>query len=263
MNNELSPELDQRFRIHVERIVRPVRAAERRKDRMREELLAHSTSAYFEERQVHSSDDDAVMAVFDRLGESAELTKELQAGVSWVERVLFSGEKAPTRVKRWVMRKPGESVWRCAARSTAFYGLLFPLVIVGAAYTLVPVLGLKPDGFARLNANGSILLPFYLISLVFCFLGTPSMEAVHRALWGPVKRYRLAIWICLLYLLSVLAVCFWVRWEALDGSFVVSPDLWVFAGVAVATPVILIISSRLGYSERQRYYRWTSLDLAE
>ena len=164
---------------------------------------------------------------------------------------------------RWVMLKPGESIWRCAVRSTAFFGLVFPLAVVGVACILVPLLNMKPTGFARLTAKGPMLLWCYLIMLMICFLGPPSAEAVHRAIWGPVKRYGLAVWICLLYLLSVFAVCVWFRWEALDRYFVMGPDLWAWAGVAAVTPVLLIISSRQDYLEQQRYYRWTSLDFTE
>ena len=39
------------LRIHVERVVRPIRASNRRKDRMREELLAHLVGLFDEERR--------------------------------------------------------------------------------------------------------------------------------------------------------------------------------------------------------------------
>ena len=41
---------------HVDGIVRPIRASERRKDRMREELLAHLTHLYEQELAAHAAD---------------------------------------------------------------------------------------------------------------------------------------------------------------------------------------------------------------
>ena len=263
MTNELSPELDRRMRIHVERIVRPVRAVERRKDRMREELLAHATAAYLEERQGCSCDNEALAVVFSRLGETAEITRELQSGVTWAERILFTGRREPTRVKRWLIRKQSESIWRYTARFTLFYALIFPLAAVAASWVLVPLLGRKHGGLTRLTANGPMLLWLYLLLVVFCLLIPVSIEAVHRAIWGPVRRYGVAVGICLLYIVAVLVVFFWIRWETLDRYFVISPDLWAFAVAAMVTPVNLIVSSRLVYLERQRFHRWTSLEIAE
>jgi hypothetical protein len=69
--------------VQVERAVRPVRASARRKDRMREELLAHLSSIYEEELKRCREEGLARKAAFERLGNLRELTCALQEAVSW------------------------------------------------------------------------------------------------------------------------------------------------------------------------------------
>jgi len=258
MNKELSSELDQRLRIHVERIVRPVRAAERRKDRMREELLAHATAAFQEERQAHDSDDDSVEAVFDRLGKSAELSRELQAGVSWIERLLFTGQRGPTRVQRWLYRKPGESIWHLTARCAVIYGLCLALAMA-LPVLCIALFCVETSKIWRVIEIWPLFLGIWLWSLG----NAVSAEALHRVIWGAVRRFDIAAGIYLLYSLGAFLILLWVRRIANDWCFLIGLDLWGWAGVASVAPVILIVSSRLGYLEHQRFHRWTGLDLAE
>jgi hypothetical protein len=51
MNSTISPTAEIALRKQVERAVRPVLAREKRKLRMREELLAHLTAIFGEEQQ--------------------------------------------------------------------------------------------------------------------------------------------------------------------------------------------------------------------
>lgn len=72
--------------IHVERIVRPIRA-DASKLRMRRELLAH-LEASFEQERARGLDEAAALAEAKRrLGDPAELRLELQASVSRLERL--------------------------------------------------------------------------------------------------------------------------------------------------------------------------------
>jgi len=90
--------------LHAERIVRPVRALQSRKLRMRMDLLAHLEAAVDEERGVRERADEgaderadelatelaAVEQAKFRLGQPEELTKSLQRTVPAVERVLLA-----------------------------------------------------------------------------------------------------------------------------------------------------------------------------
>jgi hypothetical protein len=83
--------------IHVERIVRPVRA-DWSKARMRRELLEHLQAAFEEERARGLDEGAAVEAAKRRLGEAAELTRELQGSVSRFERLAVTPFPGPVRL---------------------------------------------------------------------------------------------------------------------------------------------------------------------
>jgi len=91
--------------LHVESIVRPVRAREARKLKMRRELLAHLQAAHEEERGTGETGEAALERAKRRLGESAALTRSLQQSVPAIERIWFAqvwfpGERALTRWHR-------------------------------------------------------------------------------------------------------------------------------------------------------------------
>ena len=89
--------------IHVEKIVRPIRAFAGRKLRMRQELLSHLQAALEEERG--SSDDAAALdRAKARLGVPAELTRSLQLSVPRIERMLMARLPLPGSVERWEAR---------------------------------------------------------------------------------------------------------------------------------------------------------------
>jgi hypothetical protein len=75
--------------IHVERIVRPLHATERRKLQMRRELLGHLQAALEEERAGGAEEGLAWAAAKRRLGEPVQLTRDLQNAVPAVERVMW------------------------------------------------------------------------------------------------------------------------------------------------------------------------------
>ncbi len=75
------------LRVHVERIVRPIRASVLRKNRMREELLGHLKIAFEEERSRTQSDAEAVQRAAARLGDPDALREDLQHSVPWYERL--------------------------------------------------------------------------------------------------------------------------------------------------------------------------------
>lgn len=73
------------LKIHVERIVRPIRGSQPRKNKMREELLQHMLTAH--EEAVKRGEEDPVAYAAERLGDPDALREELQATVPRLERI--------------------------------------------------------------------------------------------------------------------------------------------------------------------------------
>ncbi|MGH7244994.1 MAG: hypothetical protein ACREJD_16385 [Phycisphaerales bacterium] len=113
--NDVSTSSANALMLHAERIVRPVRALQSRKLRMRTDLLAHLEAAVDEERGTGNALEDERAAVEHakfRLGQPEELTKSLQQTVPVVERVLLA--KIPfacgfSRFEERTAQVPGQS----------------------------------------------------------------------------------------------------------------------------------------------------------
>jgi hypothetical protein len=117
--------------VQVERAVRPVRAGARRKDRMREELLAHLTSIYEEEGARLGDLSVAREAALGRFGEPTALTHALEESLTRQDRVIWF-------IERWIGWRTQESEARHMLRlAGAILGLLgaFALVVVAAWLT--------------------------------------------------------------------------------------------------------------------------------
>src|SRR5262245_38792709 len=94
----------------VERAVRPVRASVVRKRKMREELLAHVSAVFAQERDRLGDGAAALARARERFGDPAELTRDLQGSVPWLDFLAWLLVPPPG------LRRFGESRWRFAAR---------------------------------------------------------------------------------------------------------------------------------------------------
>lgn len=85
----MNSNLERQLKITVERVVRPVKTWDVRKQVIREELLGHLTAIYREEFERSGDEAGALHAARSRFGAPEELTRELQNGVPriprWVE----------------------------------------------------------------------------------------------------------------------------------------------------------------------------------
>ncbi|HEX4144046.1 MAG TPA: permease prefix domain 1-containing protein [Pirellulales bacterium] len=104
------------LRIQVERVVRPISASYLRKDRMREELLAHLTRLFDEELARSGNPQSATAAAIDRFGDAQTLARELQESVPRLERWAFV--RLPVRGA--FRRRPGESPLRHRQRGNCW-----------------------------------------------------------------------------------------------------------------------------------------------
>ena len=120
--------------------MRPLRASNLRKDRMGEELLAHLTRLFDEECREVAMPSPLRPKRSAVLATRQPLTRELQAGVPWLERwAFFSLRLGPFR------RRRGESPLRYLLRASC-WGLAISIV----AYSLFPLVLLLPVAGGRI-----------------------------------------------------------------------------------------------------------------
>ena len=74
--------------IYVEKVVRPLRASTRHKNKMREELLAHFHALYEEELERSTDPQSAIQSAIRRFGPQQELSADLSGVVPWYDVVL-------------------------------------------------------------------------------------------------------------------------------------------------------------------------------
>jgi hypothetical protein len=134
-----------RLKICVERAVRPVRASELRKDRMRSELLAHLRDCFEEECGRYAPEGAAVDRALQRFGHPEDLARALQDSVPLVERLLFTPVPVLGRIEVWldriVGRMRGESPFRHAVRLA-----LVECLLTGAAWLWASRVAPGPGG---------------------------------------------------------------------------------------------------------------------
>ena len=145
--------------IHVEKIVRPVRATQRRKLQMRRELLAHLQAALEEERAGRADEVAALAAAKARLGEPADLTRSLQRSVPRLERVLL----ARVPVLGWMNRLEQE------------FGGRFGMRGMSTGQQLLLALGTEAILFGPLILLGLRLVKKYRAVLLLA-LGEPTRQ---------------------------------------------------------------------------------------
>lgn len=117
MNDQVLDEM----RVEVERAVRPVRAGDAQKLRMREDLLDHLTAIYDEELERLGDEAAALARAKERFGDPRELTDELQRSLSWLESMGFAFDQYRYR--------PGDSLW--------WFGLRHLLLALAAMTAMV------------------------------------------------------------------------------------------------------------------------------
>jgi hypothetical protein len=131
------------LQVVVERAVRPVRAGARRKDRMREELLAHLAGIYDQERARLGDERAAREEAVRRFGPPADLTRGLQETLTREDRLTY-------RVERWLGWRAKEPAARHTLRlAVTALALLGAFALATVAFWLTERL-LKQRGIGPL-----------------------------------------------------------------------------------------------------------------
>jgi hypothetical protein len=144
------------LKLHVERIVRPVRATQSRKLRMRRELLAHLHAALTEERANSPDEATAMERPTQRLGTPEELSRTLQKSVPLIQRILLAKLEKPKpwgrqgAVERWEFRA-ARRLWALDAPMTLWHSsiLLMGATVLPYAALLSVVWMVPPSVYLR------------------------------------------------------------------------------------------------------------------
>lgn len=147
-----------RLESHVEAIVGPLRASDPRKDRMRDELLAHLEAARDSALDRGSDDAGAVESAISRFGAIDALRAEIQASVPTWERRLCTPVRLVAPIDSLLVLDPARdrTPLRFAARRTVSVVCLLTVVVAvalllsNAAYPSPPGRGSKVDEMAAI-----------------------------------------------------------------------------------------------------------------
>lgn len=265
------------LKIQVERVVRPIRASGRRKDRMREELLAHLTATYHEELARDSDEAAALARALRRFGNPDHLRRELQASVPFLERILFVRMPLHERLVAGTYRigkQPGDSALRYAIRTAAATTICW-----GIPVFFLLGLGAIGEIHARKTPWPMTLwgLHFYISFigslLIGWFLMTLCLEGFRRTIeFRPLrltKILRACGW-CVLTVpinatVAFLVLISWPKWVPSTRPGFAPPDPRVFAplfwATIASTPFLFAWVGIAGLADRKRYEKWESLPL--
>jgi hypothetical protein len=248
--------------VHVERIVRPVAAFEPRKLRMRRELLAHLQQAVEEERgNADGNEPASVERAMRRLGEPAELTRQLQQSVPWIERLLM--------VKPPILQRLEQVELWADAKIYGTRGKLTPghqAILVFLAGPLAGLPGYTPHVVRDvLTHTGSVAHPalfFCGVLLSICVMLALSFRLVSAAT-DPVKPvWRPGVIALIAALLTVQLSFPFIAAATVADRLPTVTDVSCTIGVTIVLLLCSLLAARWVARLRLPYDQWLQLDLA-
>jgi hypothetical protein len=239
------------LKVLVERAVRPVSAALRNKQKMREEMLAHVIAVF--EQELHATGDEAaaLARTAERFGDPAELTDQLQATVP--ARDTFD------RLLDRVWFRPGEPTLRRAVRHALLLDLL-ALAYMAAMFALLygavgDLLGGRLPAAAMVVYTTSVLLGMFFFVIGFTFLA----EWLRRVLDGRAGRAWLQVLLIAVassLLVPGLGFALW-----LDGTHANLRDLLVVFALGLVVPGMVVHLAKALATRLRDHREWASLPL--
>lgn len=249
--------------IHVEKAVRPIRAEESVKCRMREDLYAHLVQIYEDELHRQGDESQAVASACRRLGEPAQLTRELSGALTRAER--FQGF-----ISGRIRRRRHEPLWRHAFRMAVQMVVWFVLL----SATTIPVVTFLA-GFVResphpLDETAVSILIRLLIGLGIWFgfiVGAMVMlSTLMCRQFEGTTRFRPRSWsravsLTVLAFFAVLFAIFCLNYSV-SGDLIDAlnfiPQWWCLAGLTAAGfPWLCYLAAK----EKDRSQPWTALQI--
>lgn len=244
----------------VERIVRPVEAAEFRKLRMREELLAHVHSIFQQQREMNVDEQTAIAVAERRLGNPTELTDSLQATIPRYDRLwmFFQGKTQPT-------------VWVAGLRfalivNLAYFAILVPVAGVSLACGAAPGSDLLLLIGSPLTFSFLLCMPAWSLSVALFMRMMDQMRMEQAREWPPKSPRQLAaeIWTKAPLRVAVLlgALTFTVALLRVQPGLLDAVSITMLLCTMLAVGVLVAWSlAQVVYSKRRHTQVWASLDI--
>jgi hypothetical protein len=256
----------QDFMIHVEKIVRPVRAVQSRKLRMRRELLTHLQSAFDEERARGIDEPTAMESAKRRLGAPAQLTSSLQQSVPWIERTLLAKLKIPAAAERFE-KTSAERIYGSDRPMTMGHMsiLVFVAAVVSYGGLLMAVLVMQPQAMFIARFDHPVpLITLDLILLVLCLSSLFASARLIAAISKPGARVsagRMMRFVIVVVGSPLIVVIATVTLGGARGPTALEIARGVIIGGVTLVPII--VSGRLLARLRKPYDAWLTLQIAE
>jgi hypothetical protein len=269
------------LRVQVERVVRPIQASYSRKDRMREELLAHLTRLFDDELARCGDSQMAAAEAIGRFGDAATLTRELQASVPRLERFLYFSLPAigPTRgLKRWLQRRVGESPLRYMLRTNCWAMLIGLIVLTPLSLHAASKASRRPPRPDQVTASKGVVFQVCCVAIEFGSMLVWGLlsEGVRRTLEARAAattalQRRRATWRLVACALANAAnfgavaagLMLLFAWLLPFNFIPRAVFCWITLGaIFVGPPAVLLRGRDLKASER-RFENWESLELDE
>ncbi|MFA6240472.1 MAG: permease prefix domain 1-containing protein [Candidatus Hydrogenedentales bacterium] len=268
------------LRVHVERIVRPIRASVPRKNKMREELLGHLMTAFAEESRAGVPEEQAVACAAQRLGDPGALRSDLQSSVPALERMAH----LPIPISAPELDDyAGVPPVRFAARFTAAVLSLLVIgspVLVAVGLTIYHTVGrtvLRPRPFslhAMLSAIPCVAamvlmlgVALFVALLLFDAIGGRRMVSRSSETPAVVKAcLTMSLWVVAIGLFLAMAIPLG-EYMNRGGTQLAPSDLlahiwkplaWVW--LALPAGCVLFMTPAMAF-ERRQYEDWGSLDI--
>ncbi|PCJ61203.1 MAG: hypothetical protein COA73_07705 [Candidatus Hydrogenedentota bacterium] len=254
-----------KLKIHVEKIVRPIRASDRSKMKMREELLGHLLAGHKEALSLGKN--NPIDAAINQLGNTDRLRDELQASVSHLEQ--FCALRLKTNLEQ-SFKPSSKSDFTLALRAS------MEVVFFCALLLLLPALAV-----AILGNPSKEVSTYVPIIIIFASMGVAFLISTfaYRALHFPQITHPSSSASC--YLKGVIETMNWLVMIGLFLTFIGILDHWIYPLTSdIPFPEVLLIVARqpilifmpaisflvtayAAYVTRKQYMAWDNLEITE
>jgi len=244
------------LRIHVERAVRPIRATEATKLKMREELFAHLTAIYEEERARGADEPTAVALAKERIGTAAELTAELDATIP-------RNERWGAALERHLGRSSAKSDTHYVLRISCCYAAF--LLVVSTVVPLVLCLT-QVDGHSYKSLGEHFLhrTRYALPILAWVQVNISAIVFIEVRLSTARRVMRVALWSTAggLIVWATSGLLLWSLTGEMSAAIdAMKPSPWLLLAVVVGSSIAAVTG--LHAREKAKLAPWVELELGD